>query len=185
MLDDVRFLLHDVLGETETYDDVLAGAAELCRDVIAPLNAPGDLAGAVWDDGAVTTPAGFPEAFRTFAEGGWVGLTAAPEYGGSGLPHLVGAVLEELLCAANLSFSTYAGLTAGAYRAVDLHGTDEQKARLLPPLRSRHVDRHDVPHRGARRHRPGPDPHPRGARRGRAATASPARRSSSPPASTT
>jgi alkylation response protein AidB-like acyl-CoA dehydrogenase len=134
MLDDVRFILRDVLGETETYDDVLAGAAELCRDVIAPLNAPGDLEGAVWRDGAVTTPDGFKEAFRAFADGGWIGLTADPEHGGSGLPHLVGAVLEELLCAANLSFSTYAGLTSSAYRAVALHGDAEQRARLLPPL---------------------------------------------------
>ena len=134
MLADVHFLLSDVLGETETYDDVLAGAAELCRDVLAPLNAPGDLAGAVWTDGAVSTPDGFREAFRTFAAGGWIGLTAAPEHGGSGLPHLVGAVLEELQCAANLSFSTYAGLTSSAYRAIALHGDEEQKARLLPPL---------------------------------------------------
>ena len=134
MLDDVRFILRDVLGETETYDDVLVGAAELCRDVIAPLNAPGDLQGAVWRDGAVTTPDGFKEAFRAFADGGWIGLTADPEHGGSGLPHLVGAVLEELLCAANLSFSTYAGLTSSAYRAVALHGDAEQRARLLPPL---------------------------------------------------
>jgi butyryl-CoA dehydrogenase len=134
ILDDVRFILHDVLGETETYDDVLAGAAELCRDVLAPLNAPGDRAGATWSGGAVTTPDGFREAFRTFADGGWIGLTAAPEHGGAGLPHVVGAVLEELLCAANLSFSTYAGLTSSAYRAVAQHGDAEQRARLLPPL---------------------------------------------------
>ena len=57
---------------------------------------------------AAPQPDGFKEAFRAFADGGWIGLTADPEHGGSGLPHLVGAVLEELLCAANLSFSTYA-----------------------------------------------------------------------------
>ena len=74
ILDDVRFVLHDVLGEAETYDDVLAGAAELCRDVVAPLNAPGDLAGAVWNDGNVTTPVQaaargrFAERFRSNAD---------------------------------------------------------------------------------------------------------------------
>ncbi len=134
ILADVRFILRDVLGEPETYDDVLAGAAALCDDVIAPLNAPGDLAGATWEAGAVTTPDGFRDAFRALADGGWIGLTAAPEHGGSGLPHLVGAVFEELLCTANLSFSTYAGLTSSAYRAVALHGDAEQRARLLPPL---------------------------------------------------
>ena len=134
MLDDVRFILHDVLGEPETYDDVLAGAAAVCRELLAPLNATGDAEGATFDAGAVRTPAGFREAFATFARDGWVGLTAAEEHGGAGLPHVVGSVLEELVCAANLSFATYAGLTSGAYRAVLLHGDAEQRARLLPPL---------------------------------------------------
>ena len=187
MLDDVRFILRDVLGETETYDDVLAGAAELCRDVIAPLNAPGDLAGRrlARRHRARRPPASARRSARS-PSGGWVGLTAdAGARRLAALPHLVGAVLEELLCAANLSFSTYAGLTSGAYRAVALHGDEEQRARLLPPLAPGHVDRHDVPDRGTRRHRPRPDPHPRRAGRRTAATASPARRSSSPPASTT
>jgi len=134
MLEDVRFILRDVLGEPETYDDVLEGAAAVCRDLLAPLNAPGDAEGATFVEGAVRTPAGFREAYATFARDGWVGLTAAEEHGGAALPHVVGSVLEELTCAANLSFATYAGLTAGAYRAVLLHGDAEQQARLLPPL---------------------------------------------------
>jgi len=122
MLDDVRFILHDVLGEPETYDDVLAGAAAVCRELLAPLNATGDAEGATFDAGAVRTPAGFREAFATFARDGWVGLTAKEEHGGAGLPHVVGSVLEELVCAANLSFATYAGLTSGAYRVSALIG---------------------------------------------------------------
>ena len=75
--------------------------------MVAPLNAPGDLAGAVWNDGHRHHARRLPGAFRQFAEGGagW-GLTRRPRRCGSGLPHLVGVVLEELLCAANLSFST-------------------------------------------------------------------------------
>ncbi len=185
MLDDVRFMLHDVLGETETYDDVLAGAAELCRDVIAPLNAPGDLAGAVWNDGAVTTPAGFPEAFRPFAEGGWVGLTAAPGVRrlGAAPPRrrgARGAALRREPVVLHLRRAHLGRVSRG-------RPARRRRAEGAPAAapRAGHVDRHDVPHRGTRRHRPGADPHPRRAGRDRAATASPARRSSSPPASTT
>ena len=77
MLDDVRFILRDVLGEAESYDDVLEGAAAVCRELLAPLNAPGDAEGATLVDGVVHTPAGFRDAYATFARDGWVGLTAA------------------------------------------------------------------------------------------------------------
>ena len=65
MLDDVRFILQDVLGEAETYDDVLEGAQQVCRELLAPLNGPGDAEGATFHDGAVRTPAGFREAYAT------------------------------------------------------------------------------------------------------------------------
>ena len=133
MLDDVRFILRDVLGETETYDDVLAGAAELCRDVIAPLNAPGDLRGRRLARRARADAGRLQEAFRPSptAAGSARGptrSTAVPASPTSSAPSL-----EELLCAANLVLHL-PGLTSSAYRAVALHGDAEQRARLLPPL---------------------------------------------------
>jgi len=143
---DMQYLLHDVLNvsamETPGYDDldrdttsaILEEAGKLASDVLEPLNGPGDEAGCRFENGLVTTPAGFKEAFDQVREGGWTGLDCDPDYGGQGMPHLMGAVLNEMFSSANMAFSMYQGLTHGAYSAIHAHGTEQQKATYLPKM---------------------------------------------------
>jgi alkylation response protein AidB-like acyl-CoA dehydrogenase len=147
-LDDIRFCLYELFDYEGTVaglpgceeaardliDAVLEEGAKLCENELLPLNRPGDEEGCTFENGVVRTPQGFKEAYRTFAEAGWTGLSCNPEYGGQGLPKIVQFVLEELICSTNLSFGTYPGLSHGAYNAVELHGTDAQKAFYLPRL---------------------------------------------------
>jgi len=146
-LRDMRFVLEELLG----FDDLraLAGSEELSpelaaqvieesgrllTEVVLPLNASGDAEGCRLEDGEVRTPAGFRDAYRRFCEGGWMGLVADPAYGGQGLPHALGVMVEEMLCATNLAFSTYVGLTQGAYRALAEHAPAGLRERYLPAL---------------------------------------------------
>lgn len=146
-LRDIRFVLHELLqvaqltelpgyGEAtpDTIDAVLEEAAKLCEAVLAPLNRTGDEEGCHYENGTVRAPAGFKEAYRVFVEAGWSGLACDPAYGGQGLPKVLNTAFEEMICSANLSFGTYPGLSHGAYNALDLHGTDELKARYLARL---------------------------------------------------
>ena len=146
-LNDVRFVLNEVfsigqLAELPGHEDhtpdlieaVLEEGAKLAENVLQPLNRSGDEEGCRYENGVVRTPAGFPEAYAQFIAGGWTGVSADPEYGGQGLPHVVNFVLEEFLCSANLSFGMYPGLSHGAYNALYLHGTDELKRAYLPKL---------------------------------------------------
>src|SRR5579883_3217839 len=103
-------------------------------EVLFPLNRPGDEEGCAYENGVVRTPKGFKEAYRTFCAGGWTALACDPAYGGQGLPHTVNFCLEEMISSTNLSFGMYPGLSHGAYRALLLHGSDEQKQRYLPRL---------------------------------------------------
>ena len=143
---DMQYLLHDVLNvsamETPGYDDldrdttsaILEEAGKLASDVLEPLNGPGDEAGCRFENGLVATPAGFKEAFDQVREGGWTGLDCDPDYGGQGMPHLMGAALNEMFSSANMAFSMYQGLTHGAYSAIHAHGTEQQKATYLPKM---------------------------------------------------
>ena len=144
---DMRFVLHELLGiETlaglKGYEEVSAGlvdqvieeGAKLCENVLFPINRAGDAAGCVYENGVVRTPDGFKDAYDAFVAGGWTGLAADPEYGGQGLPKTVKCVIDEMVCSANLAFSTYPGLSGGAYHAISLHADDELKARYLPKL---------------------------------------------------
>jgi butyryl-CoA dehydrogenase len=115
---------------------VLEEAAKFSENVIQPLNRRGDEEGCVLENGAVRTPQGFKEAYRIFCDGGWPLLTCDPAHGGQGMPHLINVLVEEMTCAANLSFSLYPGLTRGAYVALSRHGSEEQKALYLPRLAS-------------------------------------------------
>ncbi len=146
-LDNFRFVLNDVLqaGDTlaklgltdatpDTIDAVLEEAAKLCENELQPLNLSGDSEGCTFENGVVRTPKGFVDAYKTFCAGGWVGLTAQPKYGGQGLPHVVSTVIEEMISSANTAFGMYPGLSAGAYRAINQHGTDAQKDLYLPKL---------------------------------------------------
>lgn len=148
-LEDIRFVLHEVLGvealsalpghedaTPETIDSIIEEGAKLCEQVLFPLNQSGDVQGCHFAEGSVRVPTGFPEAYRTFCDGGWAGVCADPEYGGMGLPVLVNTVMQEMICAANFSFGMYPGLSQGAYEALHAFGTDEQKKLYLPKLAS-------------------------------------------------
>jgi alkylation response protein AidB-like acyl-CoA dehydrogenase len=146
-IDNFRFVLNDVLAVDRTFeklgltdatpdvlDAVMEEAGKLCSNVLQPLNLSGDTEGCRFENGVVRTPAGFKEAYEEFRAGGWVGLTADPAYGGQGLPHLMASVLDEMVSASNTAFGMYPGLSAGAYRAIAQHGSEEQKQLYLPKL---------------------------------------------------
>ncbi|MFD1561200.1 acyl-CoA dehydrogenase [Paraburkholderia silviterrae] len=118
----------------ETAQAVLDEAAKLCGEVLAPLNVEGDRAPSSWRDGEVTATPGFKAAFEQFAEGGWQGLQHPAEFGGQGLPKLIGTPCNEMVNAANLSFALCPLLTDGAIEALLTAGTEEQKARYVPKL---------------------------------------------------
>jgi hypothetical protein len=143
---DMQFLLHDVLKVSEAgipgYGDldaaftaaVLDEAGKVASEVLAPLNAVGDREGCRLENGVVRTPAGFDKALAAVKEGGWTALDCDPEYGGQGLPYLMGTAVGEMFVSANMAFNMYQGLTHGAYSAIHAHGTAAQKATYLPKM---------------------------------------------------
>ena len=143
---DMQFLLHDLLKISEAdipgYADldrsfteaVLDEAAKVAQDVLTPLNAVGDREGCKLENGVVRTPTGFKAAFDQLREGGWMSLDASPDYGGQGLPYLMHTVVNEAFVSANMAFNMYQGLTHGAYSAILVHGTEEQKKAYLPKM---------------------------------------------------
>lgn len=146
-IDNIRFVLHEVLDASQLsklpgyeeatpdiIDQVIEEGAKICEQVLFPLNQSGDAEGCHYENGVVRTPKGFKEAYKTFCEGGWPGIGADPQYGGMGMPHMVNCVLQEMICSANMSFGMYPGLSEGAYRALYLHGTQEQKDLYLPKI---------------------------------------------------
>jgi alkylation response protein AidB-like acyl-CoA dehydrogenase len=147
-VEDVLFLLNDVLGVEryanlpgfsdvagETLPAVLSEAARLCEEELQPLNRSGDEEGCTrHPDGSVTAPKGFKQAYDAFAQGGWIGLAADPDFGGQGLPYTLAAVMNEFSSAANMALSMYPGLTMGAIAALHRHGSDEQKRTYLPRM---------------------------------------------------
>lgn len=149
-LSHMRYLLNDVFQaekhwaempafasiDSSTVNAILDEGAKLCSEVIAPLNRSGDEEGAQIHNGVVTTPKGFPEAYRTLAEGGWVGLTGEPAFGGQGLPKMLTVLFEEMLYSANNSFTLYVALTSGAALAINAHASDELKQKYLPKMYS-------------------------------------------------
>ncbi len=110
---------------------ILAEAAKLAGDVIAPLNHPGDRQGSIFENGVVRTPDGFQEAYRQFVEGGWNALPFDPDFGGQGLPWALATAVQEMWQAANLSFGLCPLLTAGAVELLQAHGSDQQKTDYL------------------------------------------------------
>ncbi|TBU95832.1 acyl-CoA dehydrogenase C-terminal domain-containing protein [Phytopseudomonas dryadis] len=148
-LRDMRFVLHEVfdapslwarlpaLAETvdaTTADAILEEAAKVTGSLIAPLNRSGDEEGAHWQDGIVTTPQGFKEAYATYIGGGWVGLSGNPAYGGMGMPKMLAVQFEEMLYAAGSSFALYSALSSGACLAIDAHASEALKSTYLPPM---------------------------------------------------
>ena len=118
----------------ETAQAVLDESAKFARDVVAPLNWQGDIHPSTWSHGVVTAAPGFKQAFEQFVEGGWQGLQHAAEWGGQGLPRVIGAACNEMLNAASLSFSLCPLLSDGAIEALLTAGSDELKATYLGKL---------------------------------------------------
>ncbi len=146
-LKDMRFVMNELAGLNElaklpgfedatpdTVDAILDEAARFASGVLDPLNWSGDQEGSKWQDGKVTTPKGFREAYKQYVEAGWGALPLDPEWGGQGLPKLVATAVEEMWASANMSFSLCPLLTQGAIEALLLRGSDELKKRFLPKM---------------------------------------------------
>ncbi len=150
-LKDMDFLLNEVFKANEmwqkipklaeqvdkdTAQAILQECAKISEQVIAPISRQGDETGVSFKDGIVTTVPGYKEAFSTYAEGGWSGLGGDVEYGGMGMPKMITAMHEEMLCSADISFALYPGLTAGAALSLAKHGSEELKQRYLTRMYS-------------------------------------------------
>ncbi|ROL70717.1 acyl-CoA dehydrogenase C-terminal domain-containing protein [Pseudomonas vranovensis] len=120
--------------DADTARAILEQAGKLIARQVAPLNRSGDEQGCQWHEGRVSTPDGFAQAYRNYADDGWVGVAGACEYGGMGMPKVIAAQVEEMLNAANLSFALYPMLTAGACLSLLNHASEALKARYLPPM---------------------------------------------------
>ncbi|MED5388723.1 MAG: acyl-CoA dehydrogenase C-terminal domain-containing protein [Pseudomonadota bacterium] len=145
---DMRFLMNEVFdfeshyktipeGEEATPDMVeaiIGEMAKLCENTLAPLYQSGDEEGCKFEDGVVTTPKGFKEAYDEFVAGGWQGLSHPVEFGGQGLPASLGLIKSEMMAPANWSFTMYPGLSMGAMNTIQMHGSDEQLQDYLVPL---------------------------------------------------
>ena len=147
---DADFLMNQVFNvqqnwsQIEAYQEfseelvraVVAEGGRLATEVMAPLNEVGDAHGCQLNDGEVTTPPGFKEAFAQITEGGWLGLTGNPAFGGQGMPKSLAGLIEEMFWAANSSLFLYGSLTVGACLSIDAHGSAEQKQTYLEKLYS-------------------------------------------------
>ena len=145
---DARFLINEVLriqdyaalpgfgGATpDMVEAVVEEAGKFCAEVLAPINLAGDQEGCTRHaDGTVTAPAVYKPAFAQFREAGWSTLSAPEEFGGQGLPHVLGMLMEEFMSSANQAFSMYPGLTAGAISAILAKGSPEQQAKYVPKM---------------------------------------------------
>src|SRR3954471_11094817 len=146
-LKDMQFVLKHVVGleqvntlpgwedvTADVVDAILEEAGKLAGEVLSPLNATGDGAGAKWNDGVVTMPSGFKEAYWQYVKAGWGNIMSPPEFGGQGLPHLIATPVEEMWGAANLAFKLCPMLTQGAIEAIAHVGPDDLRQRFLPKM---------------------------------------------------
>jgi alkylation response protein AidB-like acyl-CoA dehydrogenase len=148
-VEDYRFLLNEILEldkqrdlpgfaelTPELADDILSNAGKFCEEVLQPLNQSGDEEGCRFENGVVTTPKGFKEAYKAYSEAGWGGLGAPEEYGGAGLPPIITMAVSEMGMSANQSLAMYPMLTAGAYGALLATAPDWMKRHIVPKMAS-------------------------------------------------
>src|SRR5665811_174582 len=146
-LRDIRFILNELVhaerlvdlpgyeeATLDQIDFILEEIAGICENLLFPLSRIGDEEGCRFENGTVTTPPGFKEAYAKYVEAGWPALACDPEFEGMGLPKLVSFLGEEVLSASNLAFAVYPLLTTGAYTAIHKHGSDELKRKYLPKM---------------------------------------------------
>jgi alkylation response protein AidB-like acyl-CoA dehydrogenase len=145
---DMKFLIEDVFNYYPHYekypefaeatpdlvDAILQECAKFCENELLPLNQSGDKEGCKFDNGVVTTPTGFKEAYNKYVEGGWQSLSHPVDHGGQGLPPSLGMAKQEMMGTANWSWAMYPGLSHGAMNTIQTHGTAQQKELYLPPL---------------------------------------------------
>ena len=146
---DMRFVLEEVFDvpslwaemaalaeavDADTAWAVLEEASKVTGKSIAPLSRAADEEGCHWQDGVVTTPKGFIEAYGMYAEGGWVGVGGDPEFGGMGMPKAISAQVEEMVNSSSLAFGLYPMLTAGACLSINAHASEALKAAYLPNM---------------------------------------------------
>jgi hypothetical protein len=150
-LEDMSFLLYEVFKadqmwqkiptlseqvDKETAEAILQECAKIAEQEISPIAREGDETGVSFNNGVVTTAPGYKAAFKTYAEGGWSGLGGDVNYGGMGMPKMITALHEEMLCSADISFALYPVLTAGAGLSLAKHGSEELKERYLTRMYS-------------------------------------------------
>ncbi len=147
-LRDVSFVMNELLESEKLYktlpgfeeatqdmlDAITGEAAKFCEEVLAPLNQPGDEAGCTWSEEGVKTPEGFVQAYKQYVDNGWPALAAEVEYGGQGMPNMLGISVTEFTGSANWSWGMYPGLSHGAIKTIEEHGDDEQKEHYLTKL---------------------------------------------------
>ena len=145
---DTRFILDEVIGldrysnlpgfaaaSPDIVSAVLEEGGKFVAEVIFPLNQSGDQEGCTrHEDGSVTTPKGFKEAYQQFVESGWGTLSAPTDFGGQGMPHIVSTAFQEFMISSNMAFAMYPGLSHGAIAAILAKGSDEQKHKYVPKM---------------------------------------------------
>ncbi len=135
---ETAWLLRHVVGfsamEEADVAAILEESTRTAEGVLAPLDAPGDRAGARLEDGAVRMPDGFADAFRAYAQAGWIGIAADPAHGGQGLPEVLALAAFEPVSSANMAFGLCPMLTQDAIKVLSVHGTADQQARLMRPM---------------------------------------------------
>lgn len=122
--------------EPETAQAILQEAAKICEQQIAPLSQQADQQGINLHNGAVTTPAHYKEAYQAWCDGGWAGFSGDQQYGGMGMPKVLSMMLDEMMCSADIAFSLYPGLTAGACVTLLHYASESMRQQYLPKLYS-------------------------------------------------